>query len=270
MPEGTGKAVMAVTGRSFFALLVLLLFAPAAEALVLRVGASPVPHGELLQFVAPDLASQGIDVEIVLYEDYVGPNRDLVQGRLDANYFQNRLYLDGYNRDYGTDLVPVGSVHFERMGLYSSRYRSLGELPAGALVVHPSDSVNRGRAFHLLEDAGLIRLLPNVSLEAGPFDVADNPRKLRFQAVAADRVMGRLADAALVVANCNYALEAGLDPARESLFEERVEPLFHNIVVVRRDDAGRREIALLVSALRSAKARDFMALAYGGAVTPVF
>lgn len=259
-----------VARRALLCLWTFFLLSGVAQATPLRVGANPVPHGELLRLVADDLAAQGVELKVVLYQDYVEPNADLTGYRLDANYFQNLLYLGGYNRDHGTDLVAVGAIHFEQMGLYSQRHRNLAEVPPGALVVHPSDSINRGRAFHLLEDAGLLRLLPGASPEAGPFDVVDNSRKLRFQALQVDRVLGRLGDADLVVANGNYALEAGLEPDRDSLFEERADPLFHNVLVVRRGDEDRREIVLLVKALQSEKVREFMALTYGGAVTPVF
>jgi D-methionine transport system substrate-binding protein len=241
-----------------------------AEAVRIRVGANPVPHGELLRLVVGVLADEGIDMEIVLYEDYEEPNEDLVNGELDANYFQNRLFLDGFNRDCGTDLVAVGAVHFERMGLYSSRALSLEEIPPGAVIVHPADNINRGRAFHFLEDAGLIRLSANASLEAGPLDVVDNPGKLRFQGAEAEEVLAYLDRSGAVVANCNFALEAGLQPSKDSLFEERVDPLFHNVVVVRPEDADRREIVDLLRALRSERVRNFIIETYSGAVTPAF
>jgi D-methionine transport system substrate-binding protein len=262
-------SVKRVTSWGLALCFLLLSVGPPAEAAVFRVGASPVPHGEFLRFVAAELQAKGIDLEIVPYENYEEPNFDLLDGKLDANYYQNRLFLEGFNRDYGTDLVAVGAVHFERMGIYSRKIRTLSEIPAEALVVHPADNVNRGRAFHLLAQAGLIGLSVNVSPEAGPFDVVDNPRRLRFQGVSAESVIGQIDRADVVVANANFALEAGLDPSRESLFEEQVQPLYHNVLVVRRDDLGRREVLELLSALRSGALRCHMAEVYGGAVIPV-
>src|SRR5690606_24491100 len=124
----------------------------------LTVAATPVPHAEILELIKPQLARDGVDLDIKVFTDYVQPNLQVSQKQLDANYFQTKPYLDTFNRDRGPDLVIVQRVHVEPFGGYSSRYKSLKELPDGATIAIPNEGSNSGRALLLLQKAGLLEL----------------------------------------------------------------------------------------------------------------
>ena len=100
----------------------------AASDNVITVGASPSPHAEILNAVADELKSEGYELKVVEYNDYVQPNVALSDGSLDANYFQHQPYLDNYNEENGTDLVGVAKIHFEAMALYGGKAASLDDL----------------------------------------------------------------------------------------------------------------------------------------------
>ena len=125
------------------------LTSTAAHAGEISVAATAVPHAELLEFVKPALAKEGVELKIKVFTDYVQPNVQVSEKRLDANFFQHQPYLDEFNKAKGTDLVAVTGVHIEPLGAYSSKYKKLDELPSGATVVIPNDATNGGRALLL-------------------------------------------------------------------------------------------------------------------------
>ncbi|HSC83571.1 MAG TPA: MetQ/NlpA family ABC transporter substrate-binding protein, partial [Pseudomonas sp.] len=100
----------------------------------LTIAATPVPHAEILELIKPQLAKEGVDLDIKVFTDYVQPNLQVSQKQLDANYFQTKPYLDSFNASRGTDLVIVKGVHVEPFGGYSVKYKSLAELPDGATI----------------------------------------------------------------------------------------------------------------------------------------
>ena len=94
------------------------------EATTLKVGATAVPHAEVLEQAKPMLAEKGINLEITTFQDYVLPNTSVEEGELDANYFQHIPYLEGFNEEHGTNLVNAGGIHIEPIGVYSKNYQS--------------------------------------------------------------------------------------------------------------------------------------------------
>ena len=156
--------------------LVLALSAAAlAENVTIKVGATPAPHAEILYKAAEILADQGINLEVVEFNDYVQPNNAVESGDLDANYFQHILYLNEFNAEQGTHLVIVDRVHYEPFGVYAGKTASLDELPEGAKIAVPNDTTNEARALLLLEAQGLITLTEGVGLNATKLDIIDNP-----------------------------------------------------------------------------------------------
>jgi len=215
-------------------LLVLALGAAGAQAqTVITVGATPVPHAEVLEFIKPILQADGIELRIVEFTDYVLPNLALADGELDANYFQHIPYLETFAADHRLDLTVLVGVHIEPMGLYSQRIGSLDELRSGATVAIPNDATNGGRALLLLQEAGLIRLAEGAGITATVFDVAENPRNLRFRELEAPLLPRALADVDAAVINTNYALEAGLVPLQDAIVIEGAESPYVNVVAVR-------------------------------------
>lgn len=234
----------------------------------LRVGATPVPHAEILERVKPVLAKQGIELEVVTFTDYVQPNLALAADELDANYFQTIPYMEQFNRERGADLTTVARVHVEPMGLYSRRVKSLGEIGKGASIALPSDPTNTGRALLLLQSAGLVRLRPDAGVDASVLDVAGNPRGLRFSELESAQLPRALPDVDAAVINTNFALEAGLDPTRDALAIEGPGSPYVNVLAVRATKTQDPRVQALARALGSEEVRSFIRERYRGAVVP--
>lgn len=246
------------------------LFGIQAQASTLTIAATAVPHAELLEHVKPALASEGVDLDIKVFNDYVQPNLQVADGHLDANFFQHKPYLDTFNTEHKTDLVSVGVVHVEPFGAYSHKISSIEELKDGSLVALPNDATNGARALLLLQDHGLITLKDPDNLLATSRDIAENPRKLKFRELEAAALPRVLPDVDLALINTNYALEAGLNPLEDALFIEGADSPYANLVATtaaRRDDAA---IAALVKALHSDDVRAFIESRYKGAIVPAF
>lgn len=240
------------------------------ETRTLKVGATPVPHAELLEQVKPVLAEQGIELEIVEFTDYVKPNLSLNDGEIDANFFQHVPYLDSFNADRGLDLVSVGTVHVEPLGAYSDNYENIEDLPEGAKIAIPSDSVNGGRALILLETNGLITLKEDAGLEATEFDIEENPNGYEFTSIEAAQLPRVLPDVDLAVINGNFAIEAGLNPLEDALVLEGADSPYANIITVKSDYDKREEIEALLDALQSEEIEAYIDENYDGGVVAAF
>jgi D-methionine transport system substrate-binding protein len=250
------------------ALLAASLTAHAAETL--SVAATPVPHAEILEFVKPQLAKEGVDLQIKVFTDYVQPNLQVAQKRLDANFFQHQPYLDEFNKSRGTDLVTVAQVHVEPFGIYSQKIKKLDEVREGAIVAIPSDATNGGRALLLLEKAGLIKLKDSANILATPKDIAENPKKLKFKELEAATLPRVLNQVDLALINTNYALEAKLNPTQDALLLEGKESPYANILVARPDNKDSDAMQKLAKALNTPAVKQFIEEKYKGAVVPAF
>ena len=231
--------------------------APAAESVKLTVGASSTPHAELLELVKPALAEQGIELDIVIYDDYVLPNTALQDGELDANYFQHTPYLNSFNESNGTDLVSAGLIHYEPFGIYSKSVAALADLADGATILVPDDESNQTRALLLLAQEDLVVLPEGASVENGVsvLDIVD-AKGFNIQAAQADAIPSLLDNAdegTIAVINYNYALGAGFKTSDALAIEDAsgdAAQTYANIIAVRRGDETRAEILALVAALQ--------------------
>ena len=247
--------------------------AAAPESVKLTVGASSTPHAELLEIVKPALAEQGIELDIVIYDDYVLPNTALQDGTLDANYFQHTPYLNSFNASNGTDLVSAGLIHYEPFGIYSKTVSDLKDLADGATIIVPDDDSNQTRALLLLQQEGLVELPDGASVENGVtlLDIADN-KGYNVQAVQADAVPSLLAnsdDGTVAVINYNYALGAGFKTTDALAIEDAsgdAAQTYANIIAVRRGDENRPEIQALVAALQNGDVDTYNAQTGAGIV----
>ncbi|MFI6598317.1 MetQ/NlpA family ABC transporter substrate-binding protein [Nonomuraea sp. NPDC050536] len=237
---------------------------------VLKVGASPVPHAEILNFVKQNLApAAGLKLEVVEFTDYVQPNVQLNEGQLDANFFQHKPYLDDFNASKGTKLSFVTPVHLEPLGLYSKKITSVAALPSGATVAVPNDATNLGRSLKLLADNGIITLKEGAGTAATERDVTGNPKKLEFKPLEGAQLPRSLDDVDAAVINGNYAIEAGFKPASQALLLEKSQgnPYANGLVV----QAGHEKdpnIVTLGRLLQDPKVKDFINKKYGGSVIP--
>ncbi|WP_292224738.1 MetQ/NlpA family ABC transporter substrate-binding protein [Brevundimonas sp.] len=240
---------------------------PAGEG-PLKVGATAVPHAEILEQVKPILADEGIDLQIVVFNDYVQPNTQLAEGRLDANYFQTKPYLDEFNKARGANLVTVAGVHVEPLGAYSRRYKSLAELPAGGEIALPNDASNTGRSLLLLQKAGLIALRKGQDPLQTVADISGNPKGFKFRELEAATLPRVLDQVALAVINTNYALDAQLSPRNDALALEDGDSPYVNYLVTRPDNRDDPRIKALTAALTSQQIKDYINRTYEGAVVP--
>lgn len=250
------------------AALALTSVAHAAEKLV--VAATPVPHAEILELIKPTLAKEGVDLEIKVFTDYVQPNVQVDQKRLDANYFQTLPYLKSFNEGKGTNLVTVIGVHVEPFGGYSKKIKNLSELKDGATVAIPNEGSNSGRALILLQKAGLITLKDPKNALATPKDIAENPKNLKFKELESAMLARVLDQVDLDMINTNYALEAGLNPAKDALIIEGSDSPYVNFLVARPDNKDSDAMQKLAKALTSPEVKAFIAKKYSGAVLPAF
>ena len=256
--------------------------APAAGAkTTLKVGATPVPHAEILEIVKPLLAQQNIDLQIVEFSDYVQPNLALNDKELDANFFQHEPYLDNFVSEHKeVKLKNAGGIHIEPMHkIYRiteflrklfKKIKQLDALPDGASIAIPNDPTNGGRSLLLLEKAGLLKLKDGVGVKATVQDIASNPKNLKFQEVEAAQVPRTLDDVDAAVINTNFAMQVNLVPTKDALFMEDKTSPYVNIVAVREGDEKRPEIEALLKALKSKEVKDFIESKYKGAIVPAF
>ena len=234
----------------------------------LVVGATAVPHAEILEQIKPILAAEGVPIEIKVFNDYVQPNVQLSESRLDVNYFQTKPYLDEFNTARGTSLVTVAGVHVEPLGIYSRKHTTLAALPNGAQVILPNDASNTGRSLLLLQAAGLITLRDGQNALQTVRDITGNPKDLVFREVEAATIPRILPQVDAAVINTNYALDAGLKPRADALQLEGADSPYINYLVSRRDNQNDPRVQALATALRSQAVRDFIARKYEGAVIP--
>ena len=244
-----------------------------AENVVLTVGANITPHAEILEFAAPLLAEQGITLEIVQIEDSITPNTGVIDGSLDANYFQHVPYLEQFNLENGSDLVSVGAVHYEPFGIYAGRTTDLNDLPEGAIVAVPNNVTNEARALLLLEQEGIIELNDDAGINATVADITDNPLDIEFVELAPEQLVAALPDVDIAIINGNYAIEGGLD-VNEALAVEANDGLaaqtYGNIVATTPDHANDPAIIALVEVLQGPEVSAFIEETYNGAVVPLF
>lgn len=244
------------------------LAAQASETLT--VAATPVPHAEILEFIKPALAKQGVELKVKVFTDYVQPNVQVAEKRLDANFFQHQPYLDEFNKSKGTQLASVAGVHVEPFGAYSSKFKSLSELPQGASVVIPNDATNGGRALLLLNTVGVIKLKDAHNILATPKDIVENPKSIKVRELEAATLPRVLSQVDLALINTNYALEAKLDPSKDALAIEGSDSPYVNILVARPDNKDSAAMQKLAKALNSPEVKQFILEKYHGAIVPAF
>ncbi|MBQ6623020.1 MAG: MetQ/NlpA family ABC transporter substrate-binding protein [Mogibacterium sp.] len=239
----------------------------------IKVAASPTPHAEILGAVSDSLKEEGWTLEVIEFDDYVQPNVATTEGDVDANYFQHVPYLDEYNAQNGTNLVSVGGVHYEPMGVYAGTKKSFDELAEGDQVGIPNDATNGARALLLLQDNGVIKLKDGAGVTATEQDIAENPKNIKIVPLEAATIPASLPDLALGVINANYAIGADLK-IDEALATEAADSLaadtYVNVIVVNEENKDSEKTKALVAALQTDEVKKFIEDTYAGAVQPKF
>ncbi|MET0221441.1 MAG: MetQ/NlpA family ABC transporter substrate-binding protein [Tardiphaga sp.] len=244
--------------------------AHAQEPATIRVGVTAGPHAEVLDVVKKVAAERGLDIKVVEFTDYVFPNQALANKDLEANSFQHEPYLKNQISKTGWKLVKVAYTTVSPMGFYAKKYKSFADIPSGATVAIPNDPTNGARSLQILAGNGVVKLRDPTSVTAGIIDIADNPKKLRFVELDAAQLSRSLADVDAAAINNNYAVQAGLDPVRDSLIKEPLESPWVNIIAVREEDQARPWVAKLVDAYHSEPVKQFILTRFKGAYLPAW
>ena len=246
----------------------------AEESVKIRVGASPAPHAEILEVVKPILAEQGIELEIVVFNDYIIPNTATESGEIDANYFQHVLYLNDFNEQRGTHLAIVDKIHYEPFGIYAGKTASLDALEDGAKIAVPNDGTNEARALLLLEAQGLIKLRADASLTATKLDIEENPHNFDIQEIEAAQLPRSLGSVDVAVINGNYAIDAGLKASDALAVEDGssdvIQNNYANVLVCKEGNESNEALQALAAALKSDAVKTFIEETYEGAVVALF
>jgi D-methionine transport system substrate-binding protein len=235
-----------------------------------KIGATSVPHAEILEFAKPLLEKEGIEIDIVEFNDYVQPNIQLEDKQLAANFFQHIPYLEDFSAERNLDLTWIAKIHIEPMGIYAGKVEKLDDLKDGDQVGIPNDVTNAGRALALLEKAGLLKLKDGVGVKASVLDVEENPRNLRIVELNAEILPHSLADLAVAVINGNFAIQADLSPLNDALFIEDSDSPFANVLAVRTADKDDKVLKKVAEVLNSDEVREFILEKYKGGVVPAF
>ena len=235
----------------------------------LRVGATPVPHAEILDHVRDILSRRAIDLQIEIFDNFDEPNDLLSMGHLDANYFQYLPFLDEYNRRTHGDLVPVAPIHIEPFGLYSSRIGDLDAIPDHAEIALPADPVNVTRSLALLDDLGLIECPVVGDAVVTTVDVAANPHGLVLKEVSSAMLADVRDDFDVVFLFGNQAMGLGMDTGT-ALYCDHGNPAYAEYLVSRSAQRDSPAIRALAQALHSDSTRNFIDTTYGGQLVPAF
>lgn len=235
-----------------------------------KVAATPVPHAQLLEFVKPDLKAQGIDLIIVVTDDYNMPNRALANHEIEANFFQHLPFMEEQIKQFNYPIESIAKIELEPMGIYSKKIHSLSELKDNATIAVPNDPTNEARALILLQQQGIIQLDNPNNLQATVLNITYNPKHIRFIEADAAMLPRTLTDVDAAAINTNYALEAKLSPLKDALVLESKDSPYANVLVIRIGDENRPEIEALKAAMTSEKMKEFILNKYKGSVIPAF
>ncbi len=257
-----------MTFRTLLAGAAIALLATGASAETIKIGVTPGPHAQILEAVKPIAAKKGLDIQIVEFSDYVVPNTALEAGELQANSFQHQPYLDNQVADRGYKIVSVGTTVNFPIGIYSKKFKSVDDLPAGSTVAIPNDPTNGGRVLLLLKDKGYIKLRDGVGFKPSVADITDNPKKLKIVEIDAAQLPRSLPDVAAAGINTNYAKEAGLDPVKDPILREDPKGPYVNVIAVRVQDKDKPWVKTLVESYQSPEVKAFIDTTFKGSVLP--
>ncbi|MEC5423853.1 MetQ/NlpA family ABC transporter substrate-binding protein [Virgibacillus sp. C22-A2] len=232
----------------------------------LLVGVTAGPHEQIVEKVAEVAAADGLEIELKVFSDFILPNSTLEEGQLDANAYQHQPFLDQFNEDHETNLVPVGKTILNPMGIYSEKYTNMDDLPDGARIGLPNDPTNGSRTLYILEEAGYITLADDNKELASIHDVVDNPRNFEFIELDAAQITKQLGEVDAASVNTSFAIAAGLNPVEDAILLESTSSPYTNYIVVREENQDDPVVEKLVKAYQSEEVKQFIEEEFRGSV----
>ncbi|GIO92753.1 MULTISPECIES: MetQ/NlpA family ABC transporter substrate-binding protein [Paenibacillus] len=242
----------------------------AGEEVTLKVAALIPPMTDVLEMAKPKLKEEGINLEIVILSDNVQPNNALANKEVDANFFQHVPYMEEYNANNGSELVPVVPIYNAVFGAYSKRYDKIEDLPEGATIAIPNDPSNIGRSLVMFEKNGLIKLKEGVGIKATQADIIDNPKNYKFKEVDLLMLARTLDDVDMVAMTPAYAKPLGLTPKNDALITEGKDSEFTITLIARKDNVDSEPIQKLAKAMTSQEVKKFFEDNYSEIALPAF
>ncbi len=233
----------------------------------IKIGVTSIPHSEILNNIKDTFE---MDFEVITYMDYSKLNEDLLNDKIQCNFFQTREYLNNFNLNNGNKLVEVSKVHVEPLMIYSKKYKSIESIKDGGILYIPDDIINRNRALNLLKDAGLITLSEETS--NGVYNIILNPKNLVINEVPINDIPKLYNDSDLIIVNTNVALEHNIDPKRDGIFYENsfMDENKFNVFVTREELKDSNEIIKISKYLNDYSTYKFIMDRYNGFIKPVF
>lgn len=250
--------------------LFLTAFASPSYSGDLKIGATAVPHAEILEFIRPDLKSQGVNLDIVVFNDYIQPHYAVAEGSLKANFFATKPYVEFFAKEHNIDLVSIADVHIEPMSLYSLKFKKIEDIKEGSTIALPNDPTGAGRALLMLDKNNVISLKDNKNLTSSILDIVKNEKNFKFTELEAAILPRSLNDVDAAVINTNFALQANLNPVDDGLIIEDKTSPFVNVIVSTSKNINDEDLKKLISTIQTDKVRQFIKDKYHGAVVPAF
>lgn len=237
----------------------------------IKVGVTVGPHAEVVEAVAKEAAKQGLKVEVVIFSDYITPNAALADGSLDLNSYQHLPFLNNFNTNSEQKITSIGHSILMRMGIYSTKYKSIDDLPDNAKISIPNDPTNGGRGLLLLADAKLITLKPGADAKTTVYDIVDNPKNFEFVEVEAAQLPRTLDDVDASVITMNYVMSAGLNPEKQGIYLEAKDAEFAVMnIAARVQDKDNETYKKFVKIFQSEATREFLDKTYKGTIEAAF
>ena len=236
----------------------------------LKVAATPIPAGEVLEVIKEDLKKEGIELEIITFNDYIQPNKVLQSKEVDANLFQHTPYMENFGKKNGFEMVAVGKIYLPTLALYSKRIKNVNELKDGDTILIPNDPTNAARSLILLDKGGIIKLKDNTKQNATVEDIAENPKNIKIVELSAEQLAPRLEEVTAAIINANFALNAKLSFKDDTILVEDKDSPYVNIVTVLKGRENEEKIQKLIKALQSEKVKKYIDEKYNGSVIAAF
>lgn len=236
----------------------------------LKVAATAIPAGEVLEAVKDDLANEGVDMEIVIFNDYIQPNKVLQSKEVDANLFQHVPYMENFGKKHGFEMAAVGKIYLPTLALYSKKIKNIDELKEGDTILLPNDPTNLARSLILLDKGGIIKLKDNKKADSTLADIVENPKNIKFEELSAEQLAPRLPEVAASIVNSSFALDAGLSYKEDGILAEDKDSPYANALVTLKGNENDPRVQKLLKVLQSEKVRRFIEEKYKDVIIPVF